>query len=305
MTYALLFAGQGTQHAQMLPWLDGLTGHSLALNEMAQWVPGDWRKALLEPAMRGNNRLAQPLLTGTSLAVWQLLAPHMPSEPAVVAGYSVGELAACACAGALTVADALRLACQRAEMMDRAAGLQPGGLLSVSGVAVDEVLKRFAGLSCAIRIDHDHALFGGLVDALDAAEASLASTGASCKRLAINVASHTPLMAEAASAFAGALSDVEIRRPGVPLVINADASLTRRPDVLRSALSAQICRTVDWAACMDTLDEQGVQCVLEIGSGAALSGMWNRRFPAIPARAVEDFQTPQGAAGWVAHLLSY
>ncbi|MGN2393561.1 hypothetical protein ACTFO6_18970, partial [Pelomicrobium sp. G1] len=56
------------------------------------------------------NRWAQPLICTATLAAWSVLEPRLP-QPVAFAGYSLGELAAYGCAGALAPAEALRLAC--------------------------------------------------------------------------------------------------------------------------------------------------------------------------------------------------
>jgi [acyl-carrier-protein] S-malonyltransferase len=81
--------------------------------------------------------------------------------------------------------------------------------------------------------------------------------------------------------------------------LNASGAGTRDPHALRTALARQIDHTVQWAACLDALAEQGVHCVLEIGAGATLSKMWNQRHPDIPARSLEDFNDAAGAARWL------
>jgi [acyl-carrier-protein] S-malonyltransferase len=299
VSYALLFAGQGGQHAGMLPWLESAQAALPTLSTMASALGADWRSTLHDEALRSHNRFAQTLLTGTSLAAWEALKPLLPGLPAVVAGYSVGELAACACAGVLDNAAAIHLADQRACAMDHAAQGQGAGLLSVSGLVVERVLRLHPRLSPAILIAADHAIFGAPVAELDAAQQQLSQAGASCKRLAIGVASHTPLMAAATHAFARHLQDCALQPPAVPVVLNASARLCRRVDELEAALSTQISTTVDWAACMDAVAERGVSCVLEIGPGNALSTMWNRRHAAPAARALEDFRDAAGAARWV------
>lgn len=303
MSYALLFAGQGSQHADMLPWLlpTGGVGASLspALSAMESALGNAWRSSLQDAALRSRNHFAQTLLTGTSLAAWERLQPRLPGPPAAVAGYSVGELAACACAGVLGVAQAVQLAGQRAQAMDRAAQGQGAGLLSISGMGPHQVLQQHPRLSPAIVIDTDHAIYGALLADLDAAQQQISQAGASCKRLAIGVASHTPWMVQASEAFAQVLQPLSLQPPVCPVVLNASARPCRRADEIKLALSAQISNPVDWAACMDALAERGVRCVLEIGPGSALATMWNRRHPAIAARALEEFRDPAGAAAWV------
>jgi [acyl-carrier-protein] S-malonyltransferase len=55
---------------------------------------------------------------------------------------------------------------------------------------------------------------------------------------------------------------------------------------------------------MDCIAERGVRCVLEVGPGAALAAMWRERHPGIPARSVDEFQSPDGVALWVQRQLS-
>ena len=301
MSYALIFAGQGSQYADMMPWLSVEPGSVPALREMENYLGGAWRETLEDPGLRGKNRFAQPLIVGTALAAWESLIPDLPMAPAVVAGYSVGELAAFACAGVISVQQAIGLATSRADLMDRAVEGKGCGLISISGIPVKRVLDQFRNLSCAILFDYDHAVFGALNDDLDFVQKQLAGGVAVCKRLAIDVASHTPLMTSASDGFSGALGSVTFSPPAVPVVINSQAKVSRRISELKTALSAQICAMVDWGACMDAIAESGVQCVLEIGPKGALAALWNRRYPAVPARSIEDFQDSRGAAAWVRH----
>jgi len=299
VSYALVFAGQGNQHPQMMPWLTVEQNPSAALLEMERVVGAGWRTTLENQALRSKGGFAQPLVVGTALAAWALLEPHLPHSPTVVAGYSVGELAAFASAGVISIETAIGLATSRADWMERAVRGGGSGMISISGLAVHSVLNQFKALYCAIFIDYDHAIFGALNDDLDRVQTELEGTSALCKRLAIDVASHTPLMSQASEGFSKTLEAVAFRPPEFPIVVNSRATVSRRVDELKTALGAQLCAPIDWASCMDALAERGVSRVLEIGPNSALASLWNRRYPAIPARSIEEFKNPQGAAAWV------
>lgn len=297
MSLGLLFSGQGTQHAQMLPWLarDALVQRT----EAALRVP-DWRAAVQDPAWAARNRHVQVLLTGLGLAAWAQLAPALPA-PMGVAGYSVGELAAFAAAGVFDADTALELAALRADAMDRAAAQAPGGLLGVTGLgapAVDELCGA-AGVAVAIRIAADAVVLGGPRPALAQAERLAAERGAKCSPLNVEVASHTPAMQPTAEEFAAVLRQRALRPPAVALFCNASGERVHGAEAAAQALARQIAQTVQWAACLEALHARRPSCVLEIGPGAALAAMWNRRYPEIPARSADEFRSGAALQAWV------
>jgi [acyl-carrier-protein] S-malonyltransferase len=225
--------------------------------------------------------------------------PRAALMDAAVAGYSVGELAAFACAGVLSLPTAIALAVPRAALMDAAvAGLQTG-LLSVSGLSQAQVLQAQPALQCAIDIGAQQGIYAAEVALLDASAAVLTARGGVCQRLEVRVASHSRFMEPAAQAFAAQLEGLAFARAQVALVANVSGRSARDPLALRGALSAQLAHTVRWADCMDALAEQGVACVMEIGAGSSLAKMWNKRHAAIPARALSEFRDAAGAARWL------
>jgi len=302
MSYAVLFSGQASQHPNMLPWLESAPAAAESLRLMSQRIGADWRDLLHDAKRRNDNAFAQVLITGTSLAAWAALKDQLSAQPAVVAGYSVGELPAFACAGVFTTDQALTLASQRAAVMDQAVAGLKTGLLSVSGLSEAAVFAACTGLhiECAIQVNASQAIFAGTDEALSQATLALQANGAVCKRFGVQVASHSSWMAPAAHAFAALLQEVPFATPCCPIALNALGALSRKPIELRQALSQQIASTVHWSSCMEAVAERQVSCVLEVGAGSALGRMWNDRHPDIPARSLDDFQHLQGALDWIA-----
>ena len=300
MTLALLFPGQGAQHPEMLRWLDESPQAQPALARMASAIGADWRTRVADADWSERNSIAQPSLTGLCIAAWNVLEGQLPL-PVAIAGYSVGELAAYAAAGALEGADAQRLAVCRAQAMDRCAGTASAGLLSVTRIAaldVEAVCARL-GLELAIRIGPDRVLVGGASDVLDSAARELIGRGGECKRLRVQVASHTSQMEPAAAEFAALLAGTRWSVPRTPLVTCFRGRATRAIDDLRRDLAAQIAHTVQWQRCLDTLAERRPRCVLEVGPGTTLARMWAAAHPEIPVRSIDEFGSAAAVVAWV------
>jgi [acyl-carrier-protein] S-malonyltransferase len=300
MSLVLLFPGQGTQHADMLPWLEQAPEAEPALALLADRLGAGWRQRLAQPGWASENRTAQALLTGLSLAAWQSVSAHLPT-PSLIAGYSVGELPAFVAAGVFGAAQALALADARAEAMSRSVGESSTGLLAVTGPSrarLDALCARW-GLALAIDLGTDKAVLGGPVEGLGRAQVELETEGARCQRLAVNLASHTPWMRAALPAFALAGAATGFSRPAAPLVCNLTGLALRGEAELRAALVGQIAQPVRWATAMQTIDERRPRCVLEVGPGSSLSKLWNERHPGVLARSVDDFRSVRAVVDWV------
>ena len=301
MSLGLLIPGQGTQHPAMLPWLLQTEAPDPTLDRLTTVLGMDWRTRLDDPRWATRNAVAQPLITGLALALWAQLRADLPA-PTAVAGYSVGEVAAFSIAGVFDADTALDLAQTRAQAMDDAAARHPaGGLLAVRDLAADAlapVLQRH-GLAVAIRLGPQRHIVGGPATALAAAEHELVADGVSCTRLGVQIASHTPMLADAVPALAAVVGTRTFSTPRAALVCNATGEVVRRPAALRDAFARQVAQTVPWDRCMEAVAERGVQCVLELGPGTTLSKMWNARFPGIAARSADEFTHPDAVIAWV------
>ena len=302
MSWVLLFSGQGSQHPAMLPWLDPADP---LLREAARRLgAADWRAVLADPARRHRNAEAQLLLNASALAAWHQLAPGLP-PPRAVAGYSVGELAAASAAGAFDAATALDLAEARARAMDACAAREPGGLIALAGLAPDALLAlaQTAGLHLAIDRLPALCIAGGPPAALDRAEQAAAQAGALATRLAVGLASHTPAMQAAATAFALHLAHTPVQAPRLPLLAADGAQPVRHAAEARARLAGQIARPLCWRGVVEQLADQAPKAVLEIGPGNALARDWASRFPHIPARSADEFRSAAAVQAWVRRQL--
>ncbi len=303
MSLALLFSGQGTQHPAMLPWLDDAPAE--VRQPLVERFGIDWRGRVADGAWAQRNAVAQPLLTAIGVAAWHVLCPRLPA-PTVIAGYSVGELAAFHAAGVIGAAEARAIADKRAELMDASTGGVATGLLSVADAPAALVARlcRRHELAVAIRFDAGRVVLGGRKSDLIAAAKDAADAGAKATELALAVASHTPWMAPAVGPFAALLESIPFERPRTALVCDHEAAVLWRPADLRRALALQLAETLRWDDCLNAVEERRVRCVLEVGPGSALSRMWNSRNPTVPARSVDEFRTADAIGRWVADALA-
>src|SRR5471032_1200630 len=134
----ILCPGQGDQHAQMFDLARG-DAHAAALLDSL-----DLPSFASDPALMFSNRAAQQLIVASGLATWRAIRDHAP-VPALVAGYSVGELAAYGVAGALGAADVVQLADIRARAMDACGQAHPGqALAAISGLVLARAVDLMA-----------------------------------------------------------------------------------------------------------------------------------------------------------------
>jgi [acyl-carrier-protein] S-malonyltransferase len=308
VTLAILCSGQGLQRPDMF----FLTANAAEAEEVyvhaTRYLGGRDPRELVrneDTETLHRNKVAQIVCVSQALAMAAALRDAWPARM-LVAGYSVGEVAAWSVSGLINAAVTLDLVARRAEIMDAAA--MPGdGLISVRGLsrtAIDEMCVHHS-VAIAIVNPSESFVLGGEGEALARLAAEAKARGAvRVTRIAVNVASHTPRLAAASAEFRKALQSAPIKSIAsatARLFSGIDGTAVRDTAVGKDKLAAQIAHTVEWASCLEGCVEAGANAFLELGPGTALSKMVADVYPEIPSRSCEDFRSLEGVRAWCAY----
>lgn len=307
MTVALLFSPQGSQAVGMGRELAAVSPAAAAVFREADDALG-WSVSSLAwdgPEEELNDtRQTQPCLVTTSIACLRALEEELDGmgellSPAFVAGHSVGEYAALVAAGALPLADALRLVARRGELM--ADARVSGGMVAVIGLdreAVAAVVSSL-GLGEDLAVANDNApgqvVISGAPHALAAAAAPLRAAGAR-RSIPLNVSGpfHSPHMAGVGAELASALATADWHDAEPPVVSNVTAEPVRDAADIRDLLARQAYSPVEWVRSVRRMADEGVDTFVECGPGNALTGMVRRIVP--DARTLNVFDPASLAA---------
>ncbi len=319
---ALLFPGQGSQFVGMVDDLVAAYPAAQAAMAEADEILGF---ALSELCQQGPEEVltdtinAQPALLAASVAILRALESELEGllpqndnagQPVFVAGHSLGEYTALVAAGSLSYADGLRLVRERGRLMKEAGEQTPGMMAAVLGLEEEaiaaicgEVQERTGGV---VQVANDNCpgqvVISGDRTGMEAAMVALEAAGARrVVPLAVSVASHSPLMAPAASALQEAIAATSITPPRVPLIANTTARPLSSPDEIRQELASQLTGSVRWTASMRFAVEAGVTDFVELGPGDVLTKLMRR----IDSRARRHtVNTPGGVRGFADWLRS-
>jgi [acyl-carrier-protein] S-malonyltransferase len=245
---------------------------------------------------------AQPALMAASLAVIQVLeiegGLRFARDVAYVSGHSLGEYSALAAARAVAVRDAARLLKLRGQAMQQAVPFGEGAMAALLGLDIDRARAVAAEASrcevepdevCAVANDNGpgQVVVSGHHGAVERAITIARARGARrVITLPVSAPFHCPLMAAAAKVMEGALDQVALRPPVVPLVANVSATAICDPAGIKRGLVEQVTAMVRWRESMLFLKAAGVEEVVEIGTGRVLAGLVKRIDPDFSARSV-------------------
>jgi [acyl-carrier-protein] S-malonyltransferase len=283
----LQFPGQGAQQVGMGRNLCTLSPSAAATFAQADRVIGFPLSQLCfegPPEALNDTVNTQPAILTVSIAAHRALEAHV-GRPAFVAGHSLGEFSALVAAGALAFEDALLLVRERGRLMKEAGEHSPGGMAAVIGLPTTEVEELCAQVRGAsggyVGIANDNCpgqvVVSGDEETLQAGIEALQAAGARrVIRLAVSIAAHTPLMAQAAAAFRRALEETAIRSPRMPFVANGTTSPLTDPNEIREALGQQLTSPVHWTESVRWMIGQGATHFVEVGPGEVLTGLLRR-----------------------------
>jgi [acyl-carrier-protein] S-malonyltransferase len=223
---------------------------------------------------------AQLALYTCSLAAYYALTDTYPElKPSGMAGHSVGEYAALAAAGVISLETGAKLVQRRGDIMARAGELSPGGMAAVLGLERSELESALSSIQNGIAVIANDNCPGQLVisgdrDAVAEASALLMERGAR-RVLPLNVsgAFHSPLMVESAEAMRTALDQVQFNANAIPVYSNVT---TKPGDNWPELLEQQLKSPVLWTGSMEQMIADGYNVFIECGAGEVLIGLLRR-----------------------------
>jgi [acyl-carrier-protein] S-malonyltransferase len=237
-----------------------------------------------------NTAIAQPLIVAATLLAYQELTTRglLADNEVVVAGHSVGEIAAYAIAGVISADDAVALAATRGAEMAKACANEPTGMSAVLGGDENEVLARLEQLDlvAANRNAAGQIVAAGRLSALDKL-AEDPPEKARVRALGVAGAFHTEFMASALDGYAAAVQNVATSEPTAVLLSNRDGRPVSSAADAMEKLVAQLTRPVRWDLCSETLRQRSVTAIVEFPPAGALSGIAKRELRGVPTRAVK------------------
>ncbi len=287
---ALLAPGQGSQTPGMLAeWLT-LPGAQATIDTWSH-ISG------LDLARLGTTATAeeitdtavtQPLVVATTLLAYGELAKRGLPAQTVVAGHSVGEIAAYAIAGVISPDDAVKLAAVRGVEMAKACAVEPTGMSAVLGGDEAEVLARLEALELipANRNAAGQIVAAGALAALEKL-AEDPPAKARVRQLATAGAFHTHYMASALAGYAEAAAAVTAADPTTTLLSNADGKPVASGSDAMDKLVAQLTRPVRWDLCTQTMRDLDTGAIVEFPPAGALTGIAKRELRGVATHAVK------------------
>jgi [acyl-carrier-protein] S-malonyltransferase len=302
---AFLFPGQGSQFMGM--------GHDIMkefpeVKEIFEQVDDICEKPISKLCFEGPMEELiltvnlQPAITAVNLACLAALNKS-GIRPSVSAGHSLGEYAALASSGVISVYDTLRLVKKRGELMHRESLENPGAMAAVIGADIETVAKivtqaREGGVLAIANLNTaEQIVITGEKEPLSKAIDLLKEEGRKVIPLKVSGAWHCSLMENALDDLRQFMEDIPFSKPKTTMLFNATAETETDPEKIKDIMAQQLISPVRWHDIILKMMQNGVDIFLEVGPKKVLTGLLKKSIPRekeVKAYNVEDVNTLTG-----------
>jgi polyketide synthase 8 len=316
---AVIFSGQGSQHARMgrdlyVAFPDFAAAFDAACDVFDPHLPTPLRDVLFAPAgsahaaLLDRTEFTQPGIVAVEVALFRLLE-RFGVRPDRLAGHSVGEFAAAHVAGVLSLEDTAALVAARGRLMQR---LPAGGAMVAVQATEDEVTPLLAGRDAEVAIaavnGPSSVVVAGAGAVVAEIEADFQARGRRTSRLRVSHAFHSPLMEPMLDEFRQVAAGLTYQAPAIPIVSTVTGGALGTGGFDDPAYWVDhVRKPVRFADAIRHLAADGVTTFLEAGPDSVLSALISENLSGAAGSEVlpllrRDIDDPvslvTGLAGW-------
>lgn len=294
MKLGFLYAGQGAQHPGMGADLYEKYPAFRAALDGAD-VGFDIKSvSFTDPdGLLNETRYTQPCMVAFAVGLTDVLA-EQGIVPAAAAGLSLGEYSALYAAGVLDGKTAVEVVAFRGKAMTDAAKGVESAMMAVLGADRETVAAACKAASAAGVAEPcnfncpGQIVIGGEKAAVEKAAAIAKEMGAKrCMPLNVSGPFHTSLLKPAGDALREYFKTVEFHEPNIPVLHNCLGGERGAEDSIPALLERQVQSSVYMEDSIRAMAALGVDAMVEIGPGKALTGFVKKTLPGFPVFAVE------------------